>query len=247
MPLLVRRRHILKTLFLGSALSRLGKTSSAQTIQLEAEMAPSRVGVLKVHLSDFPVLNQPYGSVRIGTSAIDPNNMPTGVFYPVLINRGPDLKLYALDTSCSHAGCTVPPIDPDAELIQCRCHGSQYAFDGSLLQGPAGFGLRSFKISLDSSGELRIEIPGQTYSVEAKKIGLKGRLAFEFLTFQNIEYEIRFHSSWDAASTIIPFSLEPDGALNQTVFPGIDDFVTVYVDATSKNGFVQAAMRVKEV
>jgi Rieske Fe-S protein len=42
---------------------------------------------------------------------------------------------FALDAICTHLGCTV---DYDGSVeYSCRCHGSRFAEDGSVLQGPA--------------------------------------------------------------------------------------------------------------
>jgi len=42
--------------------------------------------------------------------------------------------VYAISTVCTHLGCIVRPI---ADGFDCPCHGSQFAFDGSVLKGPA--------------------------------------------------------------------------------------------------------------
>jgi Rieske Fe-S protein len=244
---LISRREVIQTVFFGTAFSRLAKASSNERVLLHVNQRQSD-GIMKVRLSDFPVLKREFGSVRIGTSAIDANQMPVGVFYPVLINRGIGAQFYALDTSCSHAGCTVPPLDSSAHIIQCRCHGSKYAINGSLLQGPAGFGLRSFNINFDGNDELRIEIPGLVFGVEAKKVesGPKS-VALNFLTFANIDYQIQYCSNLVEEPRPIPFSLLPEGPFDQTLFQGIDDYVTLYVNAASGRGFFEAAMLTKEV
>lgn len=247
MPPLLRRREIIKTFFLGSALSRLLSESRTDAVQFTVQNALPDYGMMKVRVSDFPVLEHELGSVRIGTSPIDSRNFPVGVFYPVLINRGHNGEFYALDTACSHEGCTVPPLDPASEIIQCRCHGSQYAIDGSLLRGPAGFGLRSFKTSFDGTDLLAIELPDLAYTVEVKRVTVKGRIGLQFLSFANIDYELRGHSALSSELQILPFSAIPDGPLTQTSFSGIDDFITLYVDAGIPTGFIQVVMKTKEV
>jgi Rieske Fe-S protein len=247
MPL-IGRRAVIKTLFFGSALSRLASAASTDRILFHVQNQPANNGIMKVRISDFPVLKQQYGSARIGTSPIDSNQMPVGLFYPVLINRGSGNEFYALDTACSHAGCTVPTLDPSAHIIQCLCHGSQYAIDGALLRGPAGFGLRSYHITYDGIDELRIEIPDLVFSVKAEKAAAsKQALGLDFLTFSNIDYQVQYRPSWPAEPQAVPFSLDPSGPFNQNVFAGIDDYVTLYVDGTAAKGFFEAAMRTKEV
>ncbi|MCV7179065.1 QcrA and Rieske domain-containing protein [Mycolicibacterium sphagni] len=36
---------------------------------------------------------------------------------------------------CTHAGCALPSVSGDT--INCPCHGSRFAVDGSVLRGPA--------------------------------------------------------------------------------------------------------------
>lgn len=45
---------------------------------------------------------------------------------------------------CTHGACDVEPRD-QAELY-CPCHGSRFALDGTVLQGPATRALRAFKV-----------------------------------------------------------------------------------------------------
>ena len=45
---------------------------------------------------------------------------------------------------CTHGACDVEPRE-QSELY-CPCHGSRFALDGTVLQGPATRALRSFKV-----------------------------------------------------------------------------------------------------
>ena len=42
---------------------------------------------------------------------------------------------YAIDATCTHLGCIVH-LQPN-DGYHCRCHGSRFALDGSLKNGPA--------------------------------------------------------------------------------------------------------------
>lgn len=53
----------------------------------------------------------------------------------IIINTAAD-GLIALSSICTHKGCTVE-YDKTAKDILCPCHHSKFAFDGSVLQGPA--------------------------------------------------------------------------------------------------------------
>jgi 3-phenylpropionate/trans-cinnamate dioxygenase ferredoxin reductase subunit len=52
------------------------------------------------------------------------------------VYRDADGRTYELSPRCTHMGCTVDWNDP-AQTWDCPCHGSRFAFDGSVVHGPA--------------------------------------------------------------------------------------------------------------
>ncbi len=50
--------------------------------------------------------------------------------------RDGDGELHALTTTCTHLGCEVR-FNPAERSWDCPCHGSRFAVDGSVLEGPA--------------------------------------------------------------------------------------------------------------
>jgi glycine/D-amino acid oxidase-like deaminating enzyme/nitrite reductase/ring-hydroxylating ferredoxin subunit len=52
------------------------------------------------------------------------------------VRRDEDGKLHALSGRCTHQGCAVAYND-DEQSWDCPCHGSRFALDGSVLNGPA--------------------------------------------------------------------------------------------------------------
>jgi Rieske Fe-S protein len=50
--------------------------------------------------------------------------------------KAEDGAIIALSPRCQHMGCTVDWNDGD-RTWDCPCHGSRYAFDGAVIQGPA--------------------------------------------------------------------------------------------------------------
>jgi nitrite reductase/ring-hydroxylating ferredoxin subunit/uncharacterized membrane protein len=58
-----------------------------------------------------------------------------GVTPVVLVRRGEDV--YALGDRCSHRGCALHEGEIDGDTIRCRCHGSTFRLDGSIVKGPA--------------------------------------------------------------------------------------------------------------
>jgi nitrite reductase/ring-hydroxylating ferredoxin subunit/uncharacterized membrane protein len=45
--------------------------------------------------------------------------------------------VHALDDRCSHRGCALHEGSFDGEAITCRCHGSTFRLDGTIVNGPA--------------------------------------------------------------------------------------------------------------
>jgi len=56
----------------------------------------------------------------------------------VFVDAGGELHLFS--ARCTHLGCTVG-WDPADGVFACPCHGSRYAIDGAVVQGPATRGL----------------------------------------------------------------------------------------------------------
>lgn len=104
------------------------------------------VGALR--LPRTAVLDSPNKRVRLSlpeTLAEGTAFVPPGRSMAVFKDAG---GVFAISTVCTHLGCIVRPT---AEGFECPCHGSRFAVDGSVTQGPAPQPLRWLKVS--SSGE----------------------------------------------------------------------------------------------
>ncbi|MEV0647390.1 FAD-dependent oxidoreductase [Phytomonospora sp. NPDC050363] len=55
---------------------------------------------------------------------------------PTAVYRDDDGSLHAVSAICTHLGCTVAFNDAE-RTWECPCHGSRFATDGTVLQGPA--------------------------------------------------------------------------------------------------------------
>ena len=71
---------------------------------------------------------------------------------PIYLRRGTDGGFTAVLASCTHRGCQPEPV---ADRLSCPCHGSEFAFDGAVLAGPAERPLVQYVVE-EQGLELRI-------------------------------------------------------------------------------------------
>ncbi|MFN8240502.1 MAG: Rieske (2Fe-2S) protein [Bacteroidales bacterium] len=62
----------------------------------------------------------------------------------IIVNNGG--SYIALSSVCTHQGCTVG-FNPSSGNLPCPCHGSVFALDGSVVNGPASTPLKVFKVT----------------------------------------------------------------------------------------------------
>jgi cytochrome b6-f complex iron-sulfur subunit len=69
-----------------------------------------------------------------------------GMERPVYVRRLASGELVAVLASCTHQGCQPEPV---GDRLLCPCHGSEFAFDGTVLQGPAERPLTRYAVSVE--------------------------------------------------------------------------------------------------
>lgn len=62
-----------------------------------------------------------------------------------IVVRNPDETLSAVNIKCTHKQCDVEWRASDANLA-CPCHGSKFATDGKMIEGPAETALASYEV-----------------------------------------------------------------------------------------------------
>ena len=92
--------------------------------------------------------------VRVGGS----DDIPGGQMRVVVIgatkvnvsnDRG---RLFAIDDTCTHMGCSLANGKLDGTTITCACHGSQFdVTSGAVLRGPAERPVRSHAVQVDGN------------------------------------------------------------------------------------------------
>jgi Rieske Fe-S protein len=71
---------------------------------------------------------------------------PPGMQRPVYVRRLAGGEIVALLAACTHAGCQPEPV---ADRLACPCHGSEFSFEGDVLQGPAERPLTRYPVSVE--------------------------------------------------------------------------------------------------
>ena len=71
----------------------------------------------------------------------------------ILVVRTDVATFVALSAVCTHAGCIVR-YTPSGHDVTCPCHGSAFALDGSVIQGPAALPLAQYQTSFDDQAQV---------------------------------------------------------------------------------------------
>jgi Rieske Fe-S protein len=69
-----------------------------------------------------------------------------GMERPVYVRRLASGELVAVLASCTHQGCQPEPV---GDRLVCPCHGSEFTFEGAVLQGPAERPLTRYPVTLE--------------------------------------------------------------------------------------------------
>jgi Rieske Fe-S protein len=69
----------------------------------------------------------------------------------IAVTRLSATSVVAVSLVCTHQACPLSlPQAPGGNLI-CQCHGSQFTANGTVVQGPAQVGLRTFAATIDAA------------------------------------------------------------------------------------------------
>ena len=204
--------------------------------------------VIKVKLSEYPALLEPYGSVRLGINPLI-GDIPYGYFWPFMINRDGFGNFFVLDCECRHEGCVVPAYDDLQFEIRCPCHGSRYDIEGNLLAGPANGPLFKHKFTFDGNDTITIFVPCWQFETHLSILpgSPNSRVKLDFPTFWNVTYEVMFRQSVQDEWTIASFALSPTGPVDQTSLNGTGDPVSIYLNRSTSSGFYAVSMKLYEV
>ncbi len=63
---------------------------------------------------------------------------------PIYVRRLESGQIVAVLASCTHQGCQPEPV---GDRLACPCHGSEFSFEGLVLQGPAERPLTRYEVT----------------------------------------------------------------------------------------------------
>lgn len=102
------------------------------------------------------VLFEPPTSFRVGAPDDYPENSVTYFadqkVYLIRTVNG----FFAMSAVCTHLGC-ITQWHPEANLVECPCHGSRYKRNGTVVRGPAPRALPHFSLRLMADGTLMVD------------------------------------------------------------------------------------------
>lgn len=99
---------------------------------------------------------EPFGDVTAGNvSAIQVGTVQTVPGAPAFIGRDSN-GLYAMTSTCTHAGCDMQTAAKLTTTITCGCHQSQFDLNGDVLQGPATKPLAHFAVAVGADGTITV-------------------------------------------------------------------------------------------
>jgi cytochrome b6-f complex iron-sulfur subunit len=163
---LTRRQLVRCAAALGAA-PVLGRTLAGCARRIDASRVVATAapadGVISVPLSSVPELQRAGGAVVLqpagAGSGLDRAYYPYSVLV-VAAHLGPPARYLGFGAACPHAGCYVAWVGAD-EQIECPCHGSRFASDGSLLSAPAAADLPAVPVEIDAQGNVSVQLlPG---------------------------------------------------------------------------------------
>lgn len=148
----VTRRDLVRSLAVLGAAPVLLSTGCARRVDPPRTVAaPEPVdGVIDLPADAVPELATEGGAVGLDIAGSS----------PLILVAAAAGKILALDGLCTHAQCPVTWIPEDKQL-ECPCHGSRFASDGSVLNAPAVEPLFSYPVDSAVPGRIRVVIyPG---------------------------------------------------------------------------------------
>ena len=234
----IARRKFLHLFSLGTAVS-LSHPWRA-TLLANPPAIPTNSDRLRIRPSQYPVLNDAGGSVRLKFNELEK---------ALTINRVSETRFATLDSTCTHQGCQVGRFRVENGNMRCPCHGSRYTIEGHVFPDqPAPDNLATYPHFYDEENDtldiyirgIRLDVNIAPTMQDANGITL-ARLHCKVTPFST--YEIHYRATLDGSPQRVPCSFQPDGLFPLNQFSSeIESELTLYVAAPGTTGFYQVAI-----
>ncbi|MFP4528183.1 MAG: T9SS type A sorting domain-containing protein [Candidatus Kapaibacterium sp.] len=117
------------------------------------------LGRYHLDLNEYPVLKDPWGSVRLDVLDIE------GYYQTVIVTHIPESErpqfankeYVCVSVICPHEGAEVYDLHPELHVLICSKHGTVFEADGSYVEGPASDDLEEFQTFYEGGNDLYIE------------------------------------------------------------------------------------------
>jgi len=195
----------------------------------------SLTGIYHVKISEFPVLKDLWGSVRMAVEGIPPE-----FNYPKIIVSQVDPDYYqnqytTVSEACPHEGYPIELLNdafvPDP-LFECvKGHGSLYLPDGTYYWGVSRKNLLVYETTWDGGDNLFVEIPALITSVIEENI-------------PDLMYMSEFYPNPAKDSTTLKYGLEKQMNIRISLFNMNGEEVRVFTSSMAPAGHHEAVIDV---
>ncbi len=176
---LTRRELLRRAALLAGAPIALRSLSGCQTfIDPAGEFsvpAPTN-GVITIDPRHYPALTKQGGAIFLRP---EPATAGSTAISPILLVQQSG-TYFAVGGICPHSSCELTYVPSDKQ-VECPCHGSRFASDGTLMQGPAATGVPSYKVTVDSAGHVLITLSDNVLQI------VGGKITFPISQFPSLE------------------------------------------------------------
>jgi Rieske Fe-S protein len=115
--------------------------NNADSCGARTDFPPVMDNKITFPLAQYPSLEQ------VGTPLF---GKATGLADKLVVVRVAPDTVIALSAICTHLGCTIG-LRTDQMRFHCPCHGSEFAYDGSVLASPAVVPLKKYDVTADAT------------------------------------------------------------------------------------------------
>jgi Rieske Fe-S protein len=116
-----------------------------------ASIPTSANNIYTFSFAEYSQLQNPGGSIQVTINAASGAK-------DVFVTRVTANTAETVSAICTHAGCVLDAYNSTTDQYDCPCHGSIFAADGSVVQGPAVTPLASYSTTVSGTA-IEVTVP----------------------------------------------------------------------------------------